>query len=194
MLENEERAPREARVEHALTRYLQGQRITTIAEDLAVSASTVRRWVGEALAAMADETRAERVALLTRSIESQRAVASAAWEAYERERALDEALLRGDLDRVRRRALRGGRPHQTPSSGEDDCPPVAEEEYERPKRSTQGPRYLALALAAQRDVARLQGLYSRLEVSQSKSSITIIKRAAGPENVPPAPPDTEAPK
>ncbi|HEY7851063.1 MAG TPA: hypothetical protein VIC27_13410, partial [Ktedonobacterales bacterium] len=49
--------------------------------------------------------------------------------------------------------------------GDDDapCPPMALEEYERPRRSAQGARYLAVALAAQREVARLQGLYARLE-------------------------------
>ena len=115
-------------------------------------------------------------------------MASAAWEAYERERALDEALLRGDLDRVRRRALRAApRVRYAPGSaaldavGDGDCPPLAEEEYERPKRSTQGPRYLELALAAQRDVARLQGLYAKLEVSDSEVRIIVTRRSEGPE-------------
>ena len=161
-----------------------------IAAELAVSASTVRRWTREALRALADDARAERAAQLQRAIESQRAVASAAWEAYERERALDEALLRGDLDRVRRRALRSARRSSAarePSAALDavareDCPPLAEEEYERPKRSTQGPRYLELALTAQREVARLQGLYAKLEVSDPDVSITVTRRPDGPEN------------
>ena len=132
-------------------------------------------------------------------------MASAAWEAYERERALDEALLRGDLDRVRRRAVRGPRrsggargSSTSPDMGaSEDCPPLAEEEYERPKRSTQGPRYLQLALAAQREVARLQGLYARLEASDAEVRITLIRRPDGPENIPPTAlpsPDGEAPE
>ncbi len=184
----------EERVERALTRYLHGRRVGEIAAELAVSPSTVRRWIREALRSLADDARAERAAQLQRAIESQRAVASAAWEAYERERALDEALLRGDLDRVRRRAVRGARHAATgrPASGaldplaSEDCPPVAEEEYERPARSTQGPRYLQLALAAQREVARLQGLYARLETSDSDVRITVTRGSDGSESAPPA--------
>lgn len=146
----------EERVERTLSLYLHGRRVEEIAAELAVSPSTVRRWTREALRSLADDARAERAAQLQRAVEGQRAVASAAWEAYERERALDEALLRGDLDRVRRRSVRGARRPSTgrassaaleaPASA--DCPPLAEEEYERPKRSNQGPRYLQLALAA----------------------------------------------
>ena len=188
----------EERIERALTLYLHGRRVKEIATELAVSPSTVRRWIREALRSLADDTRAERAAQLQRSIESQRAIASAAWEAYERERALDEALLRGDLDFVRRRAVRGGRrsiaardPSAAPNMpATEDCPPLAEEEYERPKRSTQGPRYLELALAAQREVARLQGLYARLEVSDNDVHISVTERPAGPENAPPATPPT----
>lgn len=189
-------------IERALTLDLRGRRVTEIAGELGVSASTVRRWTNEALRALADEDRAERAALVARAIESQRAIAGAAWEAYERERTLDEALLRGDLDRVRRRALRGsraGRASRAPSlaleagagtSDESDCPPVAEEEYERPKRSTQGAHYLRVALDAQREVARLQGLYARLENSASHVSLSIIRREGGPENAPPPAPET----
>lgn len=183
------------RVERALTLYLHGRRVGEIATELAVSPSTVRRWTSEALRALADDDRAERAAQLQRAIESQHAVASAAWEAYERERALDEALLRGDLDRVRRRAVRGGRrgkaarePSAALEAPDEDCPPVAEEEYERPRRSTQGPRYLQLALAAQREVARLQGLYVKLEAGGSDVSVTVIRRPDGPENTPPGAP------
>ncbi|HEU0025533.1 MAG TPA: helix-turn-helix domain-containing protein [Ktedonobacterales bacterium] len=183
------------RVERALALYLHGRPVAEIAAELAISPSTVRRWAREALRALADDDRAERAAQLQRAIESQRAVASAAWEAYERERALDEALLRGDLDRVRRRAIRGSRRAKAPRQPttaleppDEDCPPLAEEEYERPKRSTQGPRYLELALAAQREVARLQGLYRKLEASGSNVRLTLTRRPNGPENVPPAAP------
>jgi transposase-like protein len=187
------------RVERALTLYLQGRRVGEIAAELAISPSTVRRWMREALRSLAEDARAERAAQLQRAIESQRAIASAAWEAYERELALDEALLRGDLDRVRRRSVRGARHAarerssalEAPADG--DCPPLAEEEYERPKRSTQGPHYLELALKAQREIAHLQGLYTKLEVSASNMSISVIKRPDGPENIPPASPEGEEP-
>lgn len=193
----------EERIDRALTMYLRGHRAGEIAVELGVSVSTVRRWTHDALATLADEARASHAIALEQAIAFQRAIASAAWEAYERERALDEALLRGDLDRIRRRAVR--KPRRRPSTAPNnavgdaaqetpvhpDCTPLAdeaEEEYERPKRSTQGPSYLRLALAAQREVARLQGLYTRLEVSAPDVRITVTKREPGPENQPPAAP------
>lgn len=107
-----------------------------------------------------DEERATRAELLARAIEGLRAIASAAREGYERERAL---------------------------AGEED---------ERPKRSTQGPRYLALPLAAQRNIARLQGVNARRETPLSEARFTISEQAAGPENIPPvsrvAPPEIES--
>ena len=178
------RAPVDARVGRAVALYLQGRRVVEVAAELAVSETTVRRWIRRALATLATDERAEQATQLQRAIESQRAVASAAWEAYERERALDEALLRGELDHVRRRALRG-RPRMDetpPGSGDAGCPPLASEEYERPKRTQQGARYLAVALAAQREIARLQGLYARLEQSERDVRITISRRPDGPVN------------
>ena len=209
MLEDDEQGEeRDQRAERALDHYLRGQRPAAIAEELSVSASTVRRWIRAALDERAKEGHTGRAALLTQSIESQRAIASAAWKAYERERELDDALLRGELDHVRRRALRtrrrGGASYLPTtletsdvtldaSGADDDCPPVAEEVYERPKRSVQGVSYLKLALAAQREVARLQGLYDKLEASVGEVRFTIIERPAGEENQPPALPALPAP-
>ncbi|HEX2346886.1 MAG TPA: helix-turn-helix domain-containing protein [Ktedonobacterales bacterium] len=191
------RAPviaQDERARLAVTRYLQGWRVAEVADSLAVSETTARRWIRRTLATLAEDERTAQATQLQRAIEGQRAVASAAWEAYERERQLDEALLRGELDSVRRRAIRGPRRASTAhggakgdaSGGDDgDCPPIAIEEYQRPKRSTQGARYLALALAAQREVARLQGLYARLEQPERAVSITISRRPDGPENAAP---------
>ncbi len=179
-----ERLGQNGRAERAARLYLQGRRVAEVADELGVSETTVRRWTRRALLTLAEEERSAQATRLERGIESQRAVAAAAWEAYERERQLDEALLRGELDQVRRRAIRGTRHRaDTPDSAEDaDCPPVAIEEYERPKRSAQGPRYLSVALAAQREVARLQGLYARLEQPERAVRITISRRAEGLEN------------
>jgi len=181
-----ELAPGE-RARRAVTFYLQGRRVAEVAAELAVSETTLRRWTRQALTTLAADERAERASQVQRAIESQRAVASAAWEAYERERELDEALLRGELDHVRRRAIRG--PRQSGASASDEaspCPPLAMEEYERPKRTAHGARYLAVALAAQREVARLQGLYARLEEGDRAVHITISRRPDGPENRAPA--------
>ncbi len=203
--ERQTSAPEDERRRRAVTLYLQGRRVVDVAADLGVSETSVRRWVRSSLETLAADERDERIALVQRAIESQRAVASAAWEAYERERELDEALLRGELDHVRRRAIRGRRlpvasdDASESSARDDDCPPLAMEEYERPKRSAQGARYLAVALVAQREVARLQGLYARLEPTQRDVQITISRRPDGPENSEPAAPihaqsseDTEA--
>ena len=187
-----ERVGLDERVERAARLYLQGRRVAEVAAELAVSETTVRRWTRQALLTLAEEERSAQATRLERAIESQRAVAAAAWEAYERERQLDEALLRGDLDHLRRRAIRGGRHRTDAPNGRDvrddgDCPPLAMEEYERPKRSAQGPRYLSVALAAQREVARLQGLYARLGQSDQAVRITISRRPDGPENQAPTP-------
>lgn len=184
--ETGERTLEDERARRAVALYLQGRRVAEVAAALEVSETTVRRWTRRALATLAEDERAERVMQLQRAIESQRAVASAAWEAYERERQLDEALLRGELDHVRRRAIRG---HRTTAARaeDDDCPPLAMEEYERPRRTPQGARYLTVALAAQREVARLQGLYARLEQAERDVRITISRRPDGPENRAPAP-------
>ncbi|HEX8730577.1 MAG TPA: sigma factor-like helix-turn-helix DNA-binding protein [Ktedonobacterales bacterium] len=190
MDEDDERDERTAladeRARRAVTLYLQGRRVVEVAAELAVSETTVRRWTRRALATLAGDELAARASQLAAAIEGQRAVAAAAWEAYERERQLDEALLRGELDHIRRRAIRGGRARGATAGADDDCPPLALEEYERPKRTAQGARYLAVALAAQREVARLQGLYARLEQADRDVRITISRRPDGPENRAPA--------
>lgn len=169
------------------------------------------------------------VAQLMRAVESQRAIAHAAWDAYERERAVEDAILRGELDRVRRRAIRPAARDMTanapttndrhgahssgrkPRLGRDErsvvpattgelssdgaVGPLASEadeqtgnivleEYERPRHTSQGARYLAVALAAQREVARLQGLYERIERALPGVHIILSRRPAGRENAP----------
>src|SRR5581483_9344838 len=59
-------------------------------------------------------------------------------------------------------------------------------EYERPKRASQGAKYLAVALAAQREMARLQGLYDEIAQEPAEIKITLIRRPDGPENIPPS--------
>ena len=49
---------------------------------------------------------------LARAVEAQRAIASAAWDAYRAEREVERALLQGELDRVRRRTVRATRAHR----------------------------------------------------------------------------------
>ncbi len=124
----------QSREERAFTLYCQGMRVTEIALTLAVSETTIRRWLRARLETLAHEERAERAEQLLRAIESQRAIASAAWRAYERERAAEE-----------------------------------------PDRH-EGARYLSIALAAQREVARLQGLYYRIGREPTPVEITLTRR------------------
>lgn len=132
-----------SREERAFTLYCQGMRVTEVAITLAVSETTIRRWLRARLDTLALEERAERAEQLLRAIESQRSIASAAWRAHERERNEDE-----------------------------------------PDRH-EGARYLSIALAAQREVARLQGLYYRIGREPSPVDITLTRRPNDP--VPPAP-------
>ena len=130
----------QSREERAFTLYCQGMRVTEIALTLAASETTIRRWLRARLETLAHEERAERAEQLLRAIESQRAIASAAWRAYERERAAEE-----------------------------------------PDRH-EGARYLSIALAAQREVARLQGLYYRIGREPAPVSITLTRRPDTPES------------
>lgn len=125
-----------SREERAFTLYCQGMRVAEIAVTLAVSETTIRRWLRARLETFAQEERAERAEQLLRAIESQRSIASAAWRAYEQ--------VRND---------------------------------EEPDRH-EGARYLSIALAAQREVARLQGLYYRIGREPEPMDIKVTR---GPE-------------
>ncbi|HEY7341625.1 MAG TPA: helix-turn-helix domain-containing protein [Ktedonobacterales bacterium] len=136
-----------SREERAFTLYCQGMRVAEIAVTLAVSETTIRRWLRARLETLAQEERAERAEQLLRAIESQRSIASAAWRAYEQVR--------------------------------NDAEPDRHE----------GARYLSIALAAQREVARLQGLYYRIgrEPAPAPVDVTLTRRpedGAGPSDDP----------
>jgi len=212
------------RNDRAFTLFCQGMRPAAIAAELEVSVGTVRRWLRQDMQTLAQEALVERAAQVQTAIESQRAIAAAAWAAYEHERALEDALLRGELDRVRRRAVRrdgdatshrasragrgprrvtdqtavpaesAGALDDSDTSDEADAngASVILEEYERPRHASQGAKYLAVAQAAQREVARLQGLYARIEQAVPEARITITRRPDGPENRAPTGDDTDA--
>lgn len=179
--------------ERALTLYCEGQRVSEIGAALGVSESTIRRWLKASLEALADETRARHAVQLARAVEAQRAIASAAWDAYRAEREVERALLQGELDRVRRRTVRATHAHreretdavsEVKSSEADEGTFV--EEYERPRHTSQGARYLGVALAAQREVARLQGLYERIGTEMPEVHITLSRRPDDAANVLPS--------
>jgi transposase len=198
--EDPQAAPLATRQERALALLCQGLRPSAIAQILGTTPGTVRRWLRQRFDGLAREAREEHASALLRAIESQREIARAAWEAYQHERAVEAAALRGELDRVKRRAVRrtGGsrsgrarlaKVDQEANQGEADEDADGEEvlleEYERPRLPAQGSRYLALAMSAQREMARLQGLYDEIAQQPGQISITITRRPDGPENVPP---------
>lgn len=182
--------------ERALTLYCEGRRVSEIVATLGVSASTLRRWLKGSLEVLAKEARVRHAEQLTRAIEAQRAIASAAWDAYRAEREVERALLQGELDRVRRRTIRAARARRDGETGAGAGSDVSAsqtdegmfvEEYERPRHTSQGARYLGVALAAQREVARLQGLYERLGVDTPEVRITLSRRPDDAANaLPPA--------
>lgn len=141
-----------SREERAFTLYCQGMRVAEIAVTLAVSETTIRRWLRARLETLAQEDRAERAEQLLRAIESQRSIASAAWRAYEQVRNAEE-----------------------------------------PDRH-EGARYLSIALAAQREVARLQGLYYRIgrEPAPAPKNITVTRRPDPPKLPAEEPPDVSS--
>ncbi|MFI5274535.1 MAG: hypothetical protein ACHQ4H_16005, partial [Ktedonobacterales bacterium] len=148
---------------------------------------------------------------LQRAIESHRAIAVAAWEAYEQERQTERDILAGKYDHIRRRTLRRVRGRRPPGAGETAGETAGEmtgdaadertaasvaddalaEEYERPRHTSQAARYLAIALNAQREVAHLQGLCGEVEEPLPPAQIIIARRPNGPENIPPPFPDEE---
>lgn len=216
-------AARAAQMEQALALYCQGLSMAGVARVMGEADTTVRRWIRLALATLAEDARAERRLELQRLIESQRAIARAAWESYYAERdALaqqaahaandenDECGKNGKVGAANENDENGnignigniGNPDENRASGKNgnivaigkigkigNGPGRASRvEHLPPPRIPQGARYLALALAAQREVARLQGLYDRLAEVPAPMSLTIIRRPDGPENVPPTAP------
>lgn len=196
-------APLAARQERALALLCQGLRPPAIAALLGTTPGTVRRWLRKRFEGIQREAREEHATALLRAIEAQREIARAAWEAFEHERSVEAAVLRGELDRVKRRAVRrtgrqrpgraidvrpdqpdradGEGPGAEPDAGDE----LLVEEFERPRLPAQGARYLALAQSAEREMARLQGLYDELAEPSGQISITITRRPEGPENFPP---------
>lgn len=192
-----------SRQEQAFTLYCQGERTAAIAARLGVTPRTVRGWLAEVRARIARDREHDHRERLLRAVESHRAIAGAAWEAYQQERQLERDLLAGKYDHIRRRSARrvrgregrGGRLQDADAaadgderdgSGSGDCDDdTLVEEYTRPHHTSQAARFLAVALNAQREVARLEGLYRQVVEPLPPAQIIITRRPDGPENIPP---------
>jgi transposase len=143
--------------EQAFALYCRGLRSPAIAARLGVPERTIRRWLQRAQNQLNDRRLHDRKAELLRAIETQRAVIAAAWDAHDRECDIRDALRDAIL------------------SGHDD----------HPYRAAHAARYLAVIVAAQREIARLQGLYDLALDQPDNFHIVITRRPAGPENLPP---------
>ena len=181
-----------SRQELAFTLYCQGERTAAIAARLDVTPRTVRGWLAAARASIVRDREHDHRERLLSAVESHRAIASAAWEAYQQERQLERDLLAGKYDHIRRRSVRrvrgregrgGGDGEECGAEERDDDTLV--EEYDRPRHTSQAARYLAVALNAQREVARLEGLYRQVVEPLPPAQIIITRRPDGPENIPP---------
>lgn len=182
--------PDAPRREQAFTLYCHGFRSTAIAGALGVHTRTVQRWLGDMRQLIAAESRTDHAAELLRAIQSHLTIASAAWDAYEHERDLERQVLSGELDHIRRRVRHTGRtrihPSSAPAGSALDLPPGDEEtvleEVDRPRIPRQGARFLAVALAAQREVARLQGLYDQIQRERPPINIHVSMNADGEDS------------
>lgn len=193
-----------SRQEQAFTLYCQGERTMAIAARLGVTPRTVRGWLAEARARIAHDREHDHRERLLRAIESHRAIAGAAWDAYQQERQLERDLLAGKYDHIRRRSVRRVRGREDREGGDGrawdedadrnrderggggDCDDnTLVEEYTRPRHTSQAARFLAVALNAQREVARLEGLYRQVVEPLPPAQIIITRRPDGPENIPP---------
>jgi len=186
--------------ERAVVMSTRGMRSSQIALALGVPPRTVRHWLARFRKHMAAERQAELAESLDRAIESYRAILVAAWDSYESERRIERAILTGQLDRTRRRRIIQTPRHSRRTGGlgpndlsDLDTTPDAGasetilEETETPRRTNHGARYLSIALAAQREITRLQGLYDRDRQPPADIRLTVVERPATPDDQPPSP-------
>lgn len=161
----------------ALALYRRGMRPEEIASTLAIPPETLsallKRWRRE----LRDERRAEQSSHALLAVESVRAICAEAWAAFEREREIERATLAGELDHVKRRVTRPTAAREGGSASEE----TLIEELERPRLTNQGPRYLSVALAAQREIARLLGLYDEAGKDREPVEILITRNPPWPE-------------
>ena len=163
--------------ERAIALYCRGARPDEIAATLAIPpeelTSVLRRWQRR----LQEERRADDKYQSVLAVESLRAISAAAWAAFEREREIERATLNGELDHVKRRVTRAAPAPRGKSAAEE----TLLEEFERPRLSNQGPRYLSVALTAQREMARLLGLYDEAGKDREPVEILITRNPPWPE-------------
>ncbi|WIG61306.1 MAG: hypothetical protein OJF49_004054 [Ktedonobacterales bacterium] len=185
--------------------YCQGERSPTIAAELGVPARTVRDWlraIRTQLAPVSQQQRAEQQSL---AVERQRSVLAAAWEGFHTDRERQEQLYQGAYDHLTRRttrpasasapSVRSASAAKTattiPASPASPASPAApaqilDERYARPRDTTHPVQYLRLALSANREMARLLGLYDRQPRAASTTPIVPDPTTASAASATPA--------
>ena len=161
----------------AVMLYSRGARREEIAAALGVTPETLRALLRRWRRRLQQEQRAEQPYQSLLAVESVRAICAAAWTAFEREREIERATLNGELDHVKRRVARAA----PAPKGESATEETLLEEFERPRLTNQGPRYLSVALAAQREIARLLGLYDEAGKDREPVEILITRNPPWPE-------------
>jgi hypothetical protein len=168
--------------DRAWTLYCQGQRSPAIAQQLHVPERTVRDWlqrIREQLAEEADEAAddsedsgASHAAQLAIAVERHLAVAVAAWADHDR-LAHAQQLILAQLESAASTPSASVSPGSSGSSVVDAAAALA-------RLSAAGTRALAVALAAQRAVARLQGLHLAPPPPQQQIEFHISRHPDGP--------------
>ena len=197
-----------ARHERAFALYLAGYRTTQIADQFHVTDRTVRYWLRDKREDAAKESLAERPNRLIRAIEAQRAISAAAWTAYEDLRERDRLSRAGQLDLHARRVIRTTTHRGTDAAATlaaallaapdlaPDAPTseVIVEDYRRPQLGAQIAKYLSIVATAQREIARLQGLYDLrpTDTGQDTPPIIISHQPDAPSDLRPMPPEASS--
>ena len=133
--------------EQAFALHCQGLRSPAISAQLGVPQRTIRAWIAADLKILAEEQRATRREQLALAVERQHTLTAAAWSEFEAEIAARHTL----LDALLLALTSAG---TSPESATANAP------IPRLPASTPAPRYLTLILQADKEIARLLGLYT----------------------------------
>ncbi len=157
--------------ERVFALHCQGLRSPAISEQLGVPERTIRAWLRSTLDRMADEAEGQRQQQLALAVAAQQSIASAAWEAFTRAAALEAQIVQAHQRELRRAELsddprQSYPPEDSPnfdafwdSAPQPPAPAPAPRAPAPPRLPMAGARYLSLALTAQREIARLRGLF-----------------------------------
>jgi hypothetical protein len=143
--------------------YAMGHSYRAIARMLDLPLTTVWRTVQRLAAEQSPSPDDPRALQLTRAIAVQHQITSNAWQILHAEEQLEAAARAGHLTYTRQRIIRpAAPPGDSGDSGDPaaQAPAVIIQETRRPTFRSRRPQLLRLILAAEREIARLENLYS----------------------------------